>query len=106
MRTARLLGISRGALRYRMRYYGIERPSGKNLAQHCGSLSQGPLSPPAPLRLRGWRGGASLADAHDAARHPSASQAQLGLGSGWEQVGGGAGDQLDLCGRRGPGDLT
>jgi two-component system response regulator AtoC len=38
LRAARLLGMSRGALRYRMRQYSIERPSRQNFAQMCSSL--------------------------------------------------------------------
>ena len=42
MRAARLLDISRGALRYRMRQYGIERPNRQDPGRHSRSL---PLEP-------------------------------------------------------------
>jgi Bacterial regulatory protein, Fis family len=83
MRTARLLGISRGALRYRMRQYGIDPANCKDLGQLFGSFSRGTIAPPTLLAIRGRI--ASLVDSEDAARHPPASQARTELEPCWEQ---------------------
>jgi len=85
MRAARLLGISRGALRYRMRQYGIERPSRNDLVRLSGPLSQGTNLSSTPLASRGWRRIESLVDSQDAKRHSPTSQAQPGLEPRWEQ---------------------
>jgi two-component system, NtrC family, response regulator AtoC len=85
VRTARLLGISRGALRYRMRQYGIDAASCKNLGSLFGSLSRGTITPPALLPMKGWKQIASPVDSEDAAKHPLANQGQPGAGTRWER---------------------
>ena len=85
MRTARLLGISRGALRYRMRQHGIDHARFKDLGQHCGAPSQGIITMPTLLPRRGWRRIASLVDSKDTVWHPASSQARSRFESCWEQ---------------------
>jgi len=86
MRAARLLGISRGALRYRMRQYGIERPRRQDPGRPSSILPQDTILPVAPLPLRRWRRIASLPDSEDTAGHLPASQAQPRLTPCWEQT--------------------
>jgi two-component system, NtrC family, response regulator AtoC len=85
MRTARLLGISRGALRYRMRKYDIDPASCKDLGQLVDSLSWGTIAPPTVLPIRGWTRIANRVDSKDSASYPSVSQAQPKLEPRWEQ---------------------
>jgi len=86
MRAARLLGISRGALRYRMRRYGIECPRRKDPGRPSSLLPQDTILPVAPLPLRRWKRIASLPDSEDTAGQPPASQAQPRLTPCWEQT--------------------
>ena len=67
VQAARLLGISRGALRYWMRRYGIGRPRWQALTQPPGSQEQVAVEP------------------CEADRSRSTSVASLALGAAWEQ---------------------
>jgi DNA-binding NtrC family response regulator/class 3 adenylate cyclase len=84
-RAARLLGMSRGTLRYRMRRYGIERPSRKDPVRLSGSLSEARAPHLIPLPLRGRSRFESSSESQDQARHPPVNQEQPALEPRWEQ---------------------
>jgi DNA-binding NtrC family response regulator/tetratricopeptide (TPR) repeat protein len=79
MRAARLLGLSRSALRHRLRRYGIERPH-KALVPH-GTLTWEPTPPP-DVPSRKVDGAAAP---QDAARSRLAREAAPAPSPGWEQ---------------------
>ena len=92
MRTARLLGISRGALRYRMRQYGIDPAHCKGLGQLFSSISRATTASPTLLPVRAWKRLTSLVDsrgdshASDGEPSPTGSRPLLGA-----EAAGGAG---------------
>jgi class 3 adenylate cyclase len=67
VQAARLLGLNRGALRYRMRQYRIERPSWETLTLPRDNQEQAAIRP------------------LEAERGPSTSAARPALASAWEQ---------------------
>jgi len=81
VRAARLLGLSRNALRHRMRQYGIERPSGAELARARQAFTAD--LPPSPTQGRGGPEGATARQAEGRVlpmRAPAPAQPP-----GWEQ---------------------
>jgi DNA-binding NtrC family response regulator len=85
LRAARLLGLSRSALRHRMYRYGIDRPSREALAQLLGRPTQEEASLPTALPLQ-QRGPAQppLQDQGYAKDRP-ADRAKPTAASGWAQ---------------------
>ena len=84
MRAARLLGLGRGALRHRMRRYGIVVPSREDLTHAAGSsAAEEELRPTsaAVAEERTGRGAINAAgQCHGHARRPSRTDHRLGLG--------------------------
>jgi two-component system, NtrC family, response regulator AtoC len=85
MRASRLLGISRGALRYRMRQYGIDLADRKGVEDPLGSISRGTIVSPPLQPVRVWKRLTSSVTPEDAARHPTVIYASPRLEYSWEQ---------------------